>query len=285
MPILIDISQIVVANCAAAPFKAKHDKVPVDDFFVKHMILNSLRLYNKQFKSKYGEMIICCDSKNTWRKDAFTFYKSKRAKAKQDSPIDWNMVHRTLDTMISDLDKYFPYRVIKIEGCEGDDIIGTLARYSTEPTIIISADGDFVQLQSNTKVKQFNPIKKEFIECVNPALYLKEQIIRGDDGDGVPNILSDDDALHADGKRQASVFAAKVAVWVNQDPKMFCESAKVLKNYERNTMLIDLERTPEELQEKILLQSRNQANGTKQSITEYFQAHRMRNLLEVLNEF
>lgn len=284
MSILIDLSQIVIANCATAPFKAKRENIVVDDSFVKHMILNSLRLYNKQFRQQYGDMIICCDSKNTWRKDAFPYYKSKRAKQKQESPIDWNMVHRTMEEMFHDLDKFFPYKVIKIEGCEGDDIIGTLARYSKGPTIIISGDHDFGQLLSD-RVKQFHPIKKEFIEIEDPALFLKEQIIKGDDGDGVPNILSDDDALHTVGKRQASMFEKKVAVWVHQDPKHFCESAKVLKNYERNKTLIDLSQTPESLKTKIIEKSQEPANGNKQTITEYFMAHRMRNLLAVLQEF
>jgi 5'-3' exonuclease len=56
----------------------------------------------------------------------------------------------------------FPYKVIDVEGAEADDIIGTLVprHIMHEDILIISSDGDFLQLQqyneaSRFKVKQY----------------------------------------------------------------------------------------------------------------------------------
>jgi hypothetical protein len=64
-----------------------------------------------------------------------------------------------------------------------------------EDILIISSDGDFLQLQqyngkSNYTIKQYNHAKKKFVVSENPLEELKEKIIQGDKGDGIPNIMS-----------------------------------------------------------------------------------------------
>ena len=285
--ILVDISQIVIANAFAAKFKAARENVVVDEHFVRTMVLNSLRLYNKQFKREYGEMVVCFDSKDTWRKKEFPNYKANRKK--DDGVLDWPMIFKTLDQIYLDLKTYFPYKVIKIAGCEADDIMGGLARrQKLSPTdknvLIISGDKDMKQLVSDT-VKIFHPIDKEFVSVPNPALFLKELCIRGDKDDGVPNMLADDDCLVTPGKRQPSIFDKKVEVWVHKDATEFCENATILKNYWRNCKLIDLSNTPVCLQSKILEEYSIPANGNQSTITTYFMNNRMRNLMDVINEF
>jgi hypothetical protein len=41
-------------------------------------------------------------------------------------------------------------------------------------------------------VEQFSPITKKWIRISNPDKFLKEHILKGDRGDGVPNFLSND---------------------------------------------------------------------------------------------
>ena len=38
---------------------------------IRHMVINSLRGFNVKFKSKYGNMVLCSDAANPWRKDIF----------------------------------------------------------------------------------------------------------------------------------------------------------------------------------------------------------------------
>lgn len=285
MAILVDISQIIIANMAVMQF-SNRDKAEVDSLLITHMIINSLRLYNKRFKHEYGEMIICCDHRKTWRKEIFPLYKARRQVAKADGDIDWNVLYETMNKTLNDLKYNFPYKVLKVEGCEADDIIGVLAMdLYGQKNVIVSGDGDLTQLLRYKDVKQFHPITKKFIECANPLEYLKEKIIRGDDGDGVPNILSDDDVFMQPGGRQKPIYAKKVAQWLSQPPKQFCESDKALKNYERNKTLIDLTCTPQHLHDQIMAEYNIPAIGSKALVKEYFMANRMRNLLDVIDEF
>ena len=64
----------------------------VDGDMVRHMILNSLRMYRERFHDEYGEMVICYDSKHYWRRDYFPQYKMNRKKVRDDSSHDWNNI-------------------------------------------------------------------------------------------------------------------------------------------------------------------------------------------------
>ena len=229
-------------------------------------------------------MIICADHWHNWRKDYFPHYKANRKKSKEDSEIDWEQLYKTINSTLEDLKQFFPYKVLKVDGCEADDIIGTLSRIAKEKVVIISGDGDLTQLVKSN-VKQFHPINKKFIEIDNPQTYLKEKIMRGDDGDGVPNMLSDDDVFVNPTKRQKSIYDTKIKVWLSKEPKDFCESDKVLKHFERNKRLIDLKETPIELCHIIEDEYEKPANGNKETIKSYFMENRMRNLLEVIEDF
>ena len=63
--ILIDTMQISLANISMA-FKVYGDEI--SEGYVRHMILNSIRNYNKQYKEEYGEMVLCYDGGKNWRK-------------------------------------------------------------------------------------------------------------------------------------------------------------------------------------------------------------------------
>ena len=88
-----------------------------------------------------------------------------------------------------------------VDGAEADDIIGTLVPiYARDQKILIlSSDGDFLQLQQyGSNVKQYNPSQKKYVKSENPILELKEKIIRGDKGDGIPNMFSPSDCFVRD---------------------------------------------------------------------------------------
>ena len=42
-----------------------------DESMIRQMILNSIRMYNKRYRDEYGQMVICADGMNTWRKDYY----------------------------------------------------------------------------------------------------------------------------------------------------------------------------------------------------------------------
>jgi 5'-3' exonuclease len=261
-------------------------KVKLDENLIRHMVLNSLRSYAKQFRSKYGEIVIACDSKHYWRRDVFPFYKAHRKKDREKSEFDWHLIFETLNKIRDELKENFPYRVLEVDGAEADDIIAVLAgRLSpNEEILILSSDKDFVQLQKYPNVTQYSPILKRFVKTEDPKSYIKEHIIRGDKGDGIPNFLSPDNVF-AVGERQKVINSKKLAEWIQSDPSEFCTTDVMMRNYKRNQMLVDLDYIPENIKQQIVDAFDTTKPGTKQKMLNYFIENRLKNLLEVIDEF
>lgn len=284
MAILIDLNQVLISNLMQQIHS--DPKMKLDENLIRHMVLNSLRSYIKQFKSKYGEIIIACDSKKYWRRDYFPFYKSNRKKDREKSDLDWTLIFETLNKIRDELKEYFPYKVIDVEGAEADDIIGVLTPRlaSGSEVLILSSDKDFVQLQKYRNVTQYSPILKKFIQVDDPKQYVKEHILKGDRGDGIPNFLSPDNVF-ALGGRQKSINTKKLNEWLNQNPEDFCTNDTLLRGYKRNQMLVDLDYIPETIKSAIVETYDNAKSGSKQKLMNYFIEKRLRNLIEVLDEF
>tara|TARA_R110000772_G_scaffold165819_4_gene277532 strand:- start:1961 stop:2800 length:840 start_codon:yes stop_codon:yes gene_type:complete len=224
-----------------------------DEDMIRHMILNAIRMYKVKFQKEYGDVVITCDGMRNWRKEVFPQYKANRKKTRDTSDFDWNEAFRILNTVREELRENFPYKVILVDGCEADDIIGTLVENTNEfgnheKVMIVSADKDFAQLQRFDNVRQFSPLTKKFIDVDHARLTLQEHIIRGDASDGVPNILSHDDVF-IEGLRQTPVTQKKM---IDILENIENTDATWYRNYQRNQRLIDLTFTPQELRTKIL---------------------------------
>jgi len=259
---------------------------PIDESMVRHMILNTIRTYVKKYKSSHGpEVIIACDNKKFWRRDLFPNYKAGRKKAREASGHDWNSIFDCLHTIKDELKEHSPYKVVEVETCEADDIIAVISmKYSTTQKImILSSDKDFAQLQKFKNIEQYSPILKRALIEPLPTVQLKQMIIRGDKSDGIPNILSNDDVF-VEGIRQRPITEAKIIKWLNQEPKEFCDD-EMFRNFLRNEMLIDLTKIPESLKERILEEYDNAKSNNRQKFMNYMIANRLKNLLEVIDEF
>lgn len=281
--IIFDFNQVAISNLME---QIGSSKTAVDEALVRHMILNTIRTYVKKFKESYGpEVIIACDNKNYWRREIFSHYKAGRKKARDASGHDWNTIFECLNKIRDELKKHSPYKVVEVDTCEADDIIATLVqKYSaTQKIMILSSDKDFAQLQRFPNVEQYSPILKKFIKEPLPMVQLKQMVIRGDKGDGIPNILSSDDVF-VSGGRQKPITESKIIKWLNQEPKEFCNE-DMLRNYTRNQMLIDLTNIPQSLQNKILDSYDSSKSHTKTEFMNYMIENRLKNLLEVIDEF
>ena len=285
--ILLDLNQVMISNLMMQPDIAKG----VDENMVRHMVLNSIRGYNVKFKEKYGEIIICTDSTKYWRKDIFPYYKAARKKSREDSPFDWNLIFQTLNKIREELKEYSPYRVLHVDKTEADDIIGTICHWfgvqlmtsATEKILILSSDKDFMQLQKFANVEQYSPMAKKFLKTDDAEEFLKLHIIKGDTGDGIPNFLSEDDAIVA-GVRQKAVTEKKLNIWLKEEPQVFCDS-DMLRRYKRNEALIDLSKVPAEYQENILNTYNSTPKKGREKLLTYFIKNRMKLLIEHLQEF
>ena len=278
--ILLDYNAIAIGNVAV-------QRLAADEGLIRHMILNSIRMYRQKFHKEYGEMVIVADGMNNWRKDAFPQYKAARRKKRDESTIDWNEVFRIINLVREEIQENFPYKVMHEDGCEADDVIAQLALETQEfgkhePVMIVSADGDFKQLQVHKNVKQFSPLLKKFVVEPNPRTYLAEHILKGDTGDGVPNVLSDDNVF-IDGRRQGILSAKKKAALLD-DPRALGD--EIYRNYQRNQQLIDLTNCPESVKESIINNFEQQDPwGNRPKVFPYLVQKRCKLLIECVGEF
>jgi len=292
--ILVDFSQIMVATWAVTMLQMRKqpsyeemfpnsDRGKVSIGLVRHMALNSLRANRVKFKKKYGELVIACDA-NSWRKQVFPHYKANRKKD-SDSGIDWAAFYEACNLVIAELDQHFQYPVVRFQSAEADDVIATLAeKYHTlEPILILSSDKDFSQLQKFSGVEQYNPVQNKMIECTNPELFLKEHIIRGDSGDGIPNFLSQDDSF-VNKVRQKAILSKNLGNWLLQEPEQFCNE-ETLPRYRRNERLIDFSFIPEEVKTGIIDTYRSQLGKERSGLFEYFARSGLRDLTQHAGDF
>lgn len=282
--IIMDLSQVMISNLMVQ--LGNHTNTELEEDLLRHMILNSIRSYVKKFKNDYGELIIACDAGNNWRREIFPYYKANRRKNREKSEMNWTQIFETLNKVRDELKNYFPYRVIHIDGAEADDIIGTLVHRfgnTSEKILILSGDKDFVQLQSYMNVKQFDPVQKKWRTTNDPSRFVREHIMRGDAGDGVPNFLSADDTFVIN-SRQKPISQKKLDSWVHMDPKEFCDE-NMLRGYLRNQQLVDLNFIPTELRGRIEVEYDAQAGKGRNKLFDYFIEKRLKNLLESINEF
>tara|TARA_R110000796_G_scaffold59849_3_gene138196 strand:+ start:4857 stop:5720 length:864 start_codon:yes stop_codon:yes gene_type:complete len=282
--ILLDYNQIALSNIIVQKL--------YDEDMIRHMILNSIRAYNKKYRSEYGQMVICADGFNYWRKEYYPNYKANRKKSRDKaSDIDWNEIFRILNLVREEIKEAFPYKVIHLEGCEADDVIGTLTYESQEfgkgePIMIISSDKDFIQLHKFNNVTQFSPIQKKAVFDKNPRKYLAEHIIKGDSGDGIPNVLSDDNCFVED-RRQTPVRAKLIEAILESDVPENSDAMneETKRNYQRNRALIDLSYIPEEIKSKIIHTFETQKPAMKMRVLNYLIKKRCKLLIECVEEF
>ena len=289
--ILIDFTQIAIGSLMVAINRGGQE---VDDTLVRHLVLNNLRYYRSRFTEEYGELVICCDSKHYWRRDYFPNYKANRKKDRASSGYDWDFIFTTLNGVRDEIKEHFPYKVLEVYGAEADDIIAILIKqvYDDPDNIIISSDKDFIQLHGY-HVKQYSPVSKKLINGTDPLAYLREHIIKGDRSDGVPNVLSPDDTFVAE-KRQKPMRKTMLMTLTEAmdkwEPKDLFQLAKCnrdtwMHNWQRNETLINLDKIPSDIRDKILREFKNAQTGDRSKLFNYFVEKKLNNLIQSIGDF
>lgn len=282
--ILIDLNQVMIANLMMQ--LGNHKNAQVDENMLRHMIINTIRSYKMKFGAEYGEMIICADDKNYWRRSYFPYYKASRRKSREESELDWNTIFKSLNKVREELKEFFPYKVIQIETAEADDIIGTIVHEEGQqlntgkPILILSSDKDYIQLHIYANVKQYDPARKRWIKHSDPEQYLFEHITKGDSGDGIPNIMSPDNSFVI-GLRQKPITKKRLELF--EDINNMNDEIK--RNWKRNEALIDLSKVPEGIKEQILDEYHKENENDRSQLFNYFIKNKLRNLMENISEF
>lgn len=275
--ILIDNNQIILSSIFTAAKTAQSEE---DYGFIRHLVLNTYRKYLSKFRRDYGELVICNDSKNVWRKDFFPQYKKNRSDRQKKSKFDWGKIFNELHTIREEMKDVFPYRFVQVERAEADDIIAVIAKnfHHKEKIMIVSSDKDFQQLQRYPNVEQYSPSKKGILRCDDPYDFLLDHVVRGDSSDGVPNAISDD-AVFVEGRRQTRLTNKKIEelkeVGFQQEDNFM----------ERNQKLIDLTMVPDYIEEETMRQMETEVSGDRSKILNYMMKYRLRSLIDNLEDF
>lgn len=287
--ILVDFNQVVISNFIMQT--NGHSSIPLDEGMLRHMILNTIRSIRQKFFDQFGELVICCDSRKYWRKEYFPFYKANRKKDRETSDIDWITLFNSINVVRQELQENFPYKIMIVEGAEADDIIATLVkRFSSqeENILIVSSDKDFMQLQSYKNVTQYSPILKKNIKTLDPKKFLKEHIVKGDRGDGIPNILSNDNVFVSSGRQKPirkQLFEEIMNIDIDNQPNHAKITQEVIRNWNRNKLLVDLSCIPEMVETSINSYYDTAKPSSRSKLLSYFISYRLKNLTEHIGEF
>lgn len=282
--IIVDFNQVMISNLMMQI--GNHTNIPLEEGLFRHMVINSLRGYKQKFQQDYGEIVIACDDKNYWRKQVFPYYKANRKKNRESSEINWSQVFELFNKIKQEIKDNFPYRVIQVESAEADDIIATLVMEHSnnmsypQEMLILSGDKDFVQLQKYNNVKQYDPVRKKWIKENDPHAYLYEHICKGDQGDGIPNILSDDDTFVTD-KRQKPLTQKRLEFFKQEG----IGNDSISRNWARNAQLVDLTMIPNNIRESVIAKYQQEEGKSSNKLFNYFFTHKLKLLMDSVGDF
>lgn len=295
--ILVDYSQVALSNILSFQRELKGTDSEVKNL-IRHVVLSTLKSYKKKYGKEYGEMVICCDGRKYWRRDIFPHYKAGRKKARENSDLNWTLIFDTMSEIRNDIATHFPYKVVHLEHSEADDVIAVLAKWTQtnglitqglfeEPqkVLILSSDGDFIQLQKWDNINQYSPMQKKQIKANQREVYEKyiTHVVKAGD-DGIPNILSKDDVFVI-GERQKSVSAKRLAEFLEIGFDA-CKNDDERRNWHRNVQLIDFEHIPEHVSKDIIdTYVNSKPTGDKMAIMNYLIENKCRLLLDELEDF
>ncbi len=281
--ILIDYSGLAFA--AALSHLTTTREEPSTEL-LRHLVLNSIRAITARHKGTYGPtVVLAMDGKNYWRRNAFPHYKHKRKAQRESSGQDWKKVFELLEPLKQEFPVSLPYKTIRIDDAEADDIIGILgmAYAPHEPILIVSSDKDFIQLHGyGPHVNQYSPAKKAMLNNPHPSQFLKELILNGDTGDGIPNVLSADDTFVA-GVRQKPLTKKKLESMMSLP--VIDLPLEIQRNYIRNQQLIDFTQIPQTVATQINEAYNQSMPASSQTFLNYLVAHRCTALVSCIQDF
>jgi len=290
----------ITGNLEEKDLDGNADSLPL----IRRVILTSLLSIKAKYKAKFGnEIVFAVDNKTKpyWRKSVNPYYKGTRKESREKSKYDWSYIFDCMSTVKAELIENFPYKVIEVEGAEADDVIAVLLRYvqenrkvreglieSPEPFLIVSADGDYVQLHKFEGVEQYSPKKGSLITVksvkeVNESLLTK--IIKGDAGDGICNILSAPNCL-VDKIRQKAVSTEKFLnpLLENSDHSWLTEEQQ--ERMRINRILIDFDYIPQDIRDGIVEAYNSYVvKGSKTKVFDYLIKNRLKVLFTRVDEF
>ena len=291
----------ILVDTANTFFRARH--VINGDADIKlgmafHITLNSIK---KAWQDFNGSHVVFCLEGRSWRKDHYKPYKAQRAASRaahtereaEEEKVFWE----AFDTFKDFITEKTNCTVLQNSRLEADDLIaGWIQSHPNDSHVIISTDTDFVQLIA-PNVKQYNGVMETTIThegifdakgkrvidkktqepkaIPDPQWLLFEKCMRGDTSD---NVFSAYPGVREKGtKNKVGLREAygdrdlKGYSWNNLMLQRWTdhngEEHRVLDDYERNRVLIDLSAQPAEIK-TIIAETIATATGANKNISQ-----------------
>jgi 5'-3' exonuclease len=277
----------LIVDTANTFFRARHSAHRQADTWDKlgfaiHVTLSSV---NKCWRDQTADHVIFCLEGRSWRKDHYTPYKANRAVARAALTESEQEEDRLFWEAFDDLKTFVSAKtnctVLQHPELEADDLIaGWIQAHPHDHHTIVSSDTDFVQLIADN-VNQYNGISDELITAQgifdkkgkpvkdkktkedktipDPKWLLFEKCMRGDPTDnifsaypgvrtkGSKNKIGLQEAFQDKDVKGFSWNNLMLQRWIDHNGT----EHRVLDDYERNRMLIDLAAQPDEIKTKI----------------------------------
>jgi len=277
----------LIVDTANTFFRARHSAHRQADTwdklgFAVHVTLSSV---NKAWRDHKADHVVFCLEGRSWRKDFYEPYKKNRTVARQalteaqaeEDALFWE----AFDSLKTFLDEKTNCTVMRHGNLEADDLIaGWVQAHPDDEHVIISSDTDFYQLLASN-VQQYNGVSdelhtlegifdkrgklvldkktKEPKQIPDPEWILFEKCMRGDSTD---NVFSAYPGVRKKGSKNKvgllEAYADRNAKGFNWNNLMLQrwtdhngEEHRVLDDYERNKVLVDLTAQPDEVKQQI----------------------------------
>ena len=277
----------LIVDTANTFFRARHSAHRQSDTWDKlgfaiHVTLSSV---NKAWREQKADHVIFCLEGRSWRKDYYEPYKKNRAVARaalteseaEEDALFWE----AFDNLKSFLSEKTNCTVLQHSDLEADDLVaGWILSHPNDHHTIVSSDTDFYQLLA-PNVNQYNGVADELhtLEGIldkkgkpvidkktkepkvipDPKWILFEKCMRGDPTD---NIFSAYPGVRTKGSKNKvgllEAFADKDKMgfdWNNLMLQRWTDhngvEHRVLDDYERNRVLVDLSAQPDDIKAKI----------------------------------
>jgi len=277
----------LIVDTANTFFRARHSAHRQSDTwdrlgFAIHVTLGSV---NKAWRDQKADHVVFCLEGRSWRKDYYEPYKKNRAVARaaltESEQEEDRLFWETFDNLKTFLAEKTNCTVLQHPELEADDLIaGFIHAHPNDHHVIISSDTDFYQLLA-PNVEQYNGVADELHTLTgildkkgklvidkktkqpkvipDPQWILFEKCMRGDPTD---NIFSAYPGVRTKGSKNkiglTEAFADKHKkgyAWNNLMLQRWTDhngvEHRVLDDYERNRVLVDLTAQPDEIKTKI----------------------------------
>jgi len=229
-----------------------------------------------------NDVVLAVDGNNTWRKSFWKRYKeTRKEKREAQDEVDWDVFFGKYSDLQDEFRKHLPFKIIKLDGAEGDDIIGTLVIANTERSHIVSVDKDFTQLYKKGIVSIYNPITKLLVEHPSVDMWLLEEIFTGQKKDFILNLKTPLD-IPLDVRKPGFGTSAFEKVVVYGWEKWLTDN-NLWDRYEMNKTLIDFARIPEKVQTNIKNVYSKYETPALSMVSEFFKIHPWPEYLEKMH--